>query len=51
MVTKESDTILQELSYGQFTVQVLADGFRQVMAHLRAGKFDTWGWYQLARRR
>jgi len=47
---KESDTILQELSYGQFTVQVLADGFRQVMAHLRAGKFDTWGWYQLARR-
>jgi len=42
--------ILQEFPCENFQVQVLAAGFKQLMGELRAGRYDTWDWYQLAKR-
>ena len=47
---KDGSAILREFPCERFHVEVLADGYRHIIAELRASRFDTWDWYQLARR-
>jgi len=47
---KDAPTVLENYPCQHFQVQVLADGFRRIVGELRSRRFDTWDWYQLARR-
>jgi SNF2 family DNA or RNA helicase len=47
---KDTAAVLQEYCLGKLQVQIEAAGFGRIVKELRARRFDTWEWYQLARR-
>lgn len=46
---KEALSVLQEASYPNFNLQILANGLARMVGDLRAKRFSDWEWYQLAK--
>lgn len=45
----DTSLIIQEHAEPNYNVKVMANGFKEIVNHLRKGGFDTWDWYSLAK--
>lgn len=47
---KEEPQIFAEHVTPNYNVEILANGFKKLVNELRVSRFDTWGWYSLAKK-
>lgn len=48
-VRKEAPVLFQVVDLPHYKAEVLSRGFKQIVSHFRAKRFDSWDWYSLAR--
>ncbi len=47
---KEAPALFQEVHLPHYKGEIIADGFKQIVSHLRAKRFDSWDWFELAKK-